>query len=226
MRINKYLARSGVAARRKAEEHILAGKVSVNGTVVRDLATDIDPEHDIVKIGGKGITLPNHVYYVLNKPTGYTTTRSDPHAKKTVFELLPEDSSLITVGRLDRETSGLLIITNDGEFAQNLIHPSKKIEKVYAATLKSNISDADIEKFTSGIRLSDGMAKFTKINLLTPRSVIVSIEEGRNRIVRRMFEGLGNEVQSLKRIRIGAIKLDVDEGKYRKMTEREVKKYA
>jgi 23S rRNA pseudouridine2605 synthase len=226
MRINQYLARSGVASRRKSEELILSGAVLVNGEVVQNLATDIHPNEDVVTINGAVIALPQKKYYMLNKPAGHTTTRTDPHAKKTVFELLPDDPSLITVGRLDKETTGLLLVTNDGDFAQNIIHPSKKIEKVYLVKTKDIIQNTKLENLTEGLELDDGPAKFTYIKEAGLNSYEVGIEEGRNRIVRRMFETVGNKVVGLERIRIGKLSLDVAPGKYRDLTEEEINYYA
>ena len=163
---------------------------------------------------------------MLNKPAGYVTTRSDPHADKTVFELLPDDASLITVGRLDKETTGLLIVTNDGHLAQNIIHPSKKIEKAYLATLKSEISALNIKRLENGVELDDGPAKFTYIKGLGKNEFEVGIEEGRNRIVRRMFEAGGGKVIGLHRVRIGKVMLDIPNGEWRELALEEIKYYA
>jgi 23S rRNA pseudouridine2605 synthase len=226
MRINQYLARTGVTSRRKAEELILSGAVLVNGKVVKELATNINPGSDIVEVSGLTIALPQKKYYMLNKPAGYVTTHSDPHAVKTVFELLPDDTSLITVGRLDKETTGLLIVTNDGNFAQNIIHPSKKIEKAYLATLTDKISDSTIKRLESGLELDDGPAKFTYIKGVGNNIYEVGIEEGRNRIVRRMFEATGAKVVELHRTRIGELILDIPNGKLRELTLKEINDYA
>ena len=226
MRINRYLARAGVASRRKVEELISSGKVKVNGNIITSLSTTIEPNKDEVFLEGARIELPKQIYLMLNKPVGYTTTRADAHAEKTVFELLPVDSSLITVGRLDRETSGLLLVTNDGDFAQNIIHPSQKIEKIYIATLGKGISEPDLEKLVKGVVLEDGPAKFTYAKSIGDNKVEVGIEEGRNKIVRRMFDIVSNPVKSLERIRIGTITLDVPPGEYRELSQEEVARYA
>jgi 23S rRNA pseudouridine2605 synthase len=226
VRINQFLARAGLGSRRKVEALVLSGLVKVNGSEINDLAINIDPDNDVVEYDEKTVILPEKKYYLLNKPVGYTTTKSDPHAEKTVFELLPEDDSLIAVGRLDRDTTGLLIFTNDGDFAQRLIHPSKKIEKVYVAKLENEISETDLRRLEEGIVLDDGLAKFSYTKKVAQKTVELGILEGRNRIVRRMFEGVGNKVVELARIKIGDICCDVERGEYRELTDSEVKSYA
>lgn len=225
MRINRFLARSGVASRRKAEDIILSGKVCVNGETVMDFATEVDPATDAVTVDGKRIELPKFAYLALNKPAGYTTTKSDPHAEHTIFELLPNDPSLIAVGRLDRDTTGLILITNDGDFAQNIIHPSKKIDKVYLVKLNDKISMTNIQKLLNGIELEDGIAKAKNVEQVSDHEILLAIEMGKKRIVRRMITAIGNGVTELKRIRIGKIPLDVEEGKYRNLTDEEIRPY-
>lgn len=225
MRLNRFLARAGLASRRKAEEIILDGKVTVNGTQVDQLATEINPDRDTVEVGGEIIELPEYQYYLLNKPAGYTCTRSDVHAKKTIFELLPDDNSLFSVGRLDRETTGLLILTNDGTFAQNLIHPSKKISKVYQIQLKKPVTEAQLEKLQGTIRLEDGPAKVIDFKKQGEYQIELTIGEGRKRIVRRIIKAIGNEVFKLERTKIGEFILDVPQGKYRALTPREIERY-
>lgn len=224
MRLNRFLARAGLASRRKAEEIILAGKVSVNGTLTTSLATEISPG-DTVEVGGEIIELPSYKYYLLNKPSGYTCTRADKHAEKTVFELLPNDKSLFTIGRLDRETTGLLLVTNDGDFAQNIIHPSKKIAKVYRIKLSSVASEGQINHLLEGVSLEDGPAKAKRVTQAGRKEIELTIEEGRKRIVRRMIDVVGNHVEELKRIKIGDIDLDVELGKYRLLSDDEVNNY-
>lgn len=224
MRLNRFLARSGVASRRKAEELILAGKVKVNGKVVKELSTDISDD-DKVHLDNQQVTLPQLKYFLLNKPKGYTVTKEDKFAEKLVFDLLPEIPGLIAVGRLDKDTEGLLLITNDGEFAQNIIHPTNKIEKEYIVKTKTEIKDSDLTDLTSGVALEDGMATAIKAIKNNPMEMVLVITEGRNRQVRRMIEATGNQVTELKRIRVGDIKLDVEPGEYRELTEEEVRDY-
>lgn len=226
MRINKYIARSGVTSRRKAEDLILSGRISVDGNVIKSLSTEIDENNSIVKIDDKKISLPKSKYYLFNKPTGYTTTKSDPFAMHTIFELLPKDSSLFAVGRLDRDTSGLIIITNDGDFAQNIIHPTKKIEKEYAVKTRLAIANDQLEALENGIELEDGAAKAKKITKISNKELIIIIEMGRKRIIKRMIQAVGNKVVGLQRTRIGSINLDIPVGKYRELTKEEIKEYA
>ncbi|MDD3480868.1 MAG: pseudouridine synthase [Patescibacteria group bacterium] len=225
MRINRFLARAGVASRRKAEELVKKGSVFVNGEKITNLATEIDPDKDEVVLNGNRLNLPELKYYLLNKPKGYMTTRSDPHAKRTIYELLPPDTTLFSVGRLDKDTTGLIAITNDGDFAQNMIHPSKKIEKEYLVTTKSPLTDSQLKTLSGNITLSDGPVKAKQIKKITNNKLRLVIDVGRNRIVRRMIKAVGNEVRELERVRIGSLKLDVPLSKYRKLSDNEVWEY-
>jgi 23S rRNA pseudouridine2605 synthase len=224
MRINRYLARCGIASRRKSEELITSGRVLINGNPVTSLAIEVN-DSDVVQVDGETIKLPSYLYYALNKPLGYTTTRKDRFAEKTIFELLPDDKSLYTVGRLDKETTGLILVTNDGDFGQKIIHPTNKISKDYYIKLKYPIQKKHLEKLLKGVSLDDGLAKATELKAQGEKEIVITIEEGRNRIVRRMIKAIGNEVLELKRISIGEIKLDLPEGKYRSLTQKEVEKY-
>lgn len=225
MRINKYLAGAGIASRRKAEELIKRGSVFVNGEKVTNLATDIKIDKDKVTINGEEVALSDKKYYLLNKPKGYTVTKSDPHAKKTIFELFPSDPSLFSVGRLDRDTTGLLLVTNDGDFAQNLIHPSKRIEKEYLVTTKEPVTDSELVKLKGKIVLEDGLVKAKKVEQIGLNKLRLVITMGKKRVVRRMIGAVGNKVIALERTRIGRIRLDVPLSKYRELTDNEVKEY-
>lgn len=225
MRINRFLARSGVSSRRKVEEQILAGRVSINGKVITDLATEIDPKKDDVRLSGKKIELPAFVYLALNKPEGYTVTKSDAHAVKTVFELLPEIPGLVAVGRLDRDSRGLLIFTNDGNFAQNLIHPSKSIEKEYLVRTKESLPDLALSQLRAGVDLEDGFVKPVSVDESEDGFKIV-ITQGKKRQVRRMFKSVGVDIKYLQRIRIGTIELSGKEGQFRNLSEEEIAAYA
>jgi 23S rRNA pseudouridine2605 synthase len=225
VRINQYIARAGVCSRRKAEDFIKSGSVFVNGKRVCAFATEVDVKKDMVVVGGEEIKLPSYKYYMFAKPVGYTVTRDDKYAKHTIFDLLPEDSSLIAVGRLDRDTSGLLLVTNDGDFAQNVIHPSKKIEKEYVVDTKFPITDEAITDLCKGVKLDDGPAKAKRVMKIKDNILNIVIEEGRKRIVKRMIIAVGNEVRSLHRNRIGDIVLDIPIGKYRELSEKEITSY-
>lgn len=224
MRINQFLARSGLGSRRKVEELIESGKVKVNGEVRTDFFTRVGPE-DSIEVEGKRIELADLKYYLLNKPAGFTVSKKDPHAEKTVFELLPPDETLFSVGRLDRETKGLLIITNDGYFGQNLIHPSKKIEKEYLVVAKNPITKEDQAKLLSGVEIEGGTAKAVKLEQLDPSKIMITVEEGRNRLIRRMLQAIENEVVELTRTRLGSFTLDVKEGEWRELTKEERAQY-
>mgnify|MGYP002386164228 CR=1 FL=1 len=225
MRINRFLARSGIASRRKSEDIIRSGMVYVNGSRITELATEINPDKDTVEVGGEIVELPQFKYYALNKPAGYTCTKEDKHAEHTIFELLPQDSSLFTVGRLDRETTGLILITNDGNFAQNIIHPTNKIRKTYLVKLQSPSTKSQIEKLTKEIQLEDGVARAIEANIVSEYEIELIIEEGRKRIVRRMIKAVGNNVVGLERTQIGDIHLDTKEGEFRELSLKEIEQY-
>ncbi len=225
MRINRFLARSGVGSRRKVEEQILSGQTSINGKTVTNLATNVDPQKDIIYLSGKKIELPEFVYLALNKPEGYTVTKNDVHAKKTVFELLPLTPGLVAVGRLDRDSCGLLIFTNDGDFAQNLIHPSKSIEKEYMVHTKEPLPNLALTQLRKGVKLEDGFVKPISVTQTTD-GLKIAITQGKNRQIRRMIKAVGADVVYLQRTRIGIIKLSGKEGQFRNLSEEEISTYA
>lgn len=225
------LAAAGVGSRRRCEDIIAAGRVAVDGAIVSELGTKSDPEKNIITVDGKPIGAPAaKTYILLNKPAGYTSTRSDPHAEKTVMELVKDvDAFLYPVGRLDVETSGLLILTNDGEFTKLVSHPSHGVEKTYVAVIKGRIKSLDLMALEEGIELEDGITAPAKVRLISssPRNgtstVELTIREGRKRQVRRMFAEVGHKVESLMRTRIGKIDLKgLREGEYRPLTRREI----
>lgn len=224
MRLNRFLARSGISSRRKADEIIKSGVVFVNDKNITNMGYQVKKE-DTVYVNKAQINLPKFTYLALNKPTGVACTRYDKNNPKNVFQYLPEDKTLFTIGRLDKNTSGLILITNDGEFGQNIIHPRNKIEKEYLVTLKSPISDSEIKKLLEGVLLADGVAKAKKIKKINKKKIILIIEEGRNRIIRRMISALQNEVIRLKRIRIGDILLDTKIGQFRELKDKEISRY-
>jgi 23S rRNA pseudouridine2605 synthase len=220
-RLQKFISQAGIASRRHAEELIVAGKVKVNGQVIKELGTKVDPNSDKVEVNGKKIGLQKLVYLVLNKPKRYMTTRHDPRARKTVFELLPSNLKNIVwpVGRLDFDTEGLLIFTNDGELTQLLTHPSKEHEKEYQLELDKELSAGRIEKISGGMMIDGKKTAPAKIRT-QGTTVYITIHEGANRQIRKMFGSLGYSVRNLRRIRIGKLKLnDLQLGQY-KMVER------
>lgn len=213
MRLHKYLSRCGVGSLRKCEEYIKKGFVSVNGKKVDVLGYTIDPEKDIVKFKGKVVKEQEFVYVVMNKPRGYVTTVTDPYKRPTVIDLIKKAvrQRIYPVGRLDINTTGLLILTNDGYLTNYVINARNKVPKVYIAKIHGKLKPKDINLLKKGIRLSDGKAKVEDIKIIKETGnktwVQVTMVLGRNRIVRRLFEKIGHPVDKLHRERIG--KLDV-----------------
>ena len=228
MRLNKFLSSCGISSRRKAEQLILDGKVKVNGVVVSSLGTVVNEEKDDVFCEGKKLSLPNSfVYYKLNKPKGYICSNSDEKGRKTIFSILPSSQRLFSVGRLDYNTEGLIIITNDGNFANALIHPNGEIEKEYIVTIEGKISESELAVLRAGV-VEKGVrmpkARVSPIKFdgkLTRLSVVIF--EGQNRQIRRMFEAIGKTIVLLKRIRIGKIVLGgLVRGNFKPLTKDEI----
>jgi 23S rRNA pseudouridine2605 synthase len=229
-RLQKIIAKAGLASRREAEKIILAGRVSVNNQVIRQLGTKADTEQDDIRLDGALIyTELEKIYVMLNKPRGYLTTLHDPQHRLIVTDLLPDISARVfPVGRLDYDTQGLLLLTNDGDFAQRLIHPRFRIPKVYRVKIKGRLSKRELHVLKEGIELDDG--KFcpedigvTKVNEKSSW-LVMTIREGKNRVIRRAFASLNHEVTELIRIRIGDVDLDnLKTGQYRLLTTVEVR---
>lgn len=232
-RLQKILAHAGIASRRHAEELILKGKVKVNGRIVTTLGTKVDPEKDRIMVEGRSIDLhPQKLYLILNKPTGFLSTRKDPRGRRTVYDLIPDydPAQLHLVGRLDYDSEGLLLMTNDGELTYHLTHPSKKVEKGYLADVEfqGGINPAIIKKLKDGVSLEDGLTAPAKVRILDRWEdggrLQISIHEGRYRQIRRMMEALGGRVIRLKRESLGPLTLKgLALGKYRKLTSEEVR---
>lgn len=225
-RLQKFMAECGVCSRRKAEEYIKEGKVTVNGVVVTEMGTKVG-EGDVVRFSGRVINKEEKkVYILMNKPEGCVTAVTDDRGRKTVVDLVKGvNERIYPVGRLDYNTSGLLILTNDGDVANKLTHPKNKIDKVYEARIKRIPEPAEIFFFESGIFLDGRKTAPAKLEIITeePPVVNVTIHEGRNRQVRRMLEEIDNKVISLKRVKIGSLSLgSLKKGKYREMMEEEV----
>lgn len=228
VRLQKFLAHAGIASRRKAEDFIVAGHVRVNGTVVRELGTSVAPS-DRVELAGKPVVLPESLrYLVLNKPAKVMTTMRDPGGRRTVASLVPrEGGRVVPVGRLDYETAGVLLMTNDGELAHVLTHPRFGVEKTYRAVVQGRLAGEDMKRFLEGIRLDDHKSAPAKIRVVrvgpAASEVDVTIHEGRNRQVRRMFEATAHPVISLIRLRFGPLSLgDLKPGNWREATEKEL----
>ena len=213
VRLQKYIAGSGITSRRKAEELILNGLVKVNGITVTELGTKVDTDIDIVTVDNKIISeTKEHIYIKLYKPEGYVTTVKDQFNRKTVLDLIDIKDRIYPIGRLDYSTSGLLLLTNDGDLANKLLHPRYHIFKTYIAEIEGRITDESIKKLKTGVMIDSGKTAPAKIKLLkfmNNKSLIqISIYEGKNRQVRKMFEAVGNRVISLKRVSFGKINLD------------------
>ena len=228
IRLQKYLAECGVASRRKSEELIAAGKVKVNG-VTSLIGDKVSPKHDKVTVSGKKVvSVKKNVYIMLNKPRGFITTMNDEHDRKCVAELVKDiNTRVYPVGRLDRESEGLLIMTSDGEFTNALTHPSKHVSKTYRVTIRPTITKEQATEFRNGIEIDGRMTAPADLRVLETqenRTVVeVTIYEGRNRQIRKMFEALGIEVARLKRTKVGNLKLGMlKQGAYRHLTEDEV----
>ena len=228
IRLNRYIANAGICSRRDADKLIEAGEIKVNNKVITEMGYQVKPT-DIVKYGNRKLNREKPVYLLLNKPKDFLTTTEDPNDRKTVMELVKNatESRIYPVGRLDRNTTGLLLITNDGELADKLTHPSNEIEKIYQAELDKPLTDEDFEKIKAGLTLEDGEIKVDDLAKVTPDGYVigVKIHSGKNRIVRRIFEHLGYEVTKLDRTTFaGLTKKDLPRGSWRFLTERELVK--
>ena len=227
IRLNRYIANAGVCSRRDAEQYILAGVITINGKVVTELATKVH-YGDVVKFNNAPLMPERKTYILLNKPKDYVTTTEDPHAEKTVMDLIGDagKNRVYPVGRLDRATTGLLLLTNDGDLAEHLCHPKYNKQKIYHVTLDRKVAEEDIEKLVNGIVLEDGMANADEIEYCNPENLAevgVVIHNGRNRIVRRMFEALKYRVKKLDRVYYaGLTKKNLPRGKWRFLTEKEI----
>ncbi|MBU2914684.1 MULTISPECIES: pseudouridine synthase [Reichenbachiella] len=226
VRINKYISNSGICSRRDADQLILDGKIEINGTVASELGMKVE-ENDEVKYNGKVIKPQNFVYVLLNKPKDYISTMEDPENRKTVMDLVKAacDERIYPVGRLDRNTTGLLLLTNDGAMSQKLTHPSYKIKKIYQVELDKPLTANHFEDIANGFNLEDGPVTVSDIAILDPskKNIGVQIHIGKNRIVRRIFENFGYEVVKLDRTMYGSLtKKDLPRGKWRFLTDKEV----
>ena len=227
IRLNKYLADAGIASRREADNLIQAGLVEINGKVVTEMGYKVLPT-DSVSFNGSTLTPEKKVYIVLNKPKGFITTVSDPKARKTVMELVGNAGSerIYPVGRLDRQTTGVLLFTNDGDLAKKLTHPSHGAKKIYDVSLDKRLSQTDFHKIQDGLELEDGPIKVDEISFVEEKSknnVGVVLHSGRNRIVRRIFESLGYSVTKLDRVWFAGItKKGLSRGQWRRLTQKEI----
>ena len=226
IRLNKFIANSGICSRREADQYIQAGVVTVNGEVISELGTKVNVLTDDIRFNGERIRGEEKVYIVMNKPKGYVTTASDPHADKTVMDLLKNCSARVfPVGRLDKSTTGVLMFTNDGEIAERLTHPSYDKKKIYQVILDKPLEQEDFDKIVNGITLSDGDIKADELEYIDAedhRKLGIEIHSGKNRIVRRIFESLGYDVKALDRVYFaGLTKKGLKKGEWRYLSEGE-----
>ena len=227
VRLNKFIANSGVCSRREADNLILAGCVTVNGEVVTELGTKVNINTDDIRFNGERLKGENKVYIVMNKPKGYVTTASDPHADRTVMDLLKGcPTRVFPVGRLDKNTTGVLMFTNDGEIAEKLTHPSYDKKKIYQVSLDGKLKQEDYEHILRGVELNDGTVAADELEYIEAddhRKLGIEIHSGKNRIVRRIFESLGYEVKALDRVYFaGLTKKGLKRGEWRYLTEGEI----
>jgi len=226
MRINQYLASCGLASRRGAESLVRDGRVTINGSVIKDLSTRVSDTDD-VRVDGKAIHSENKkVYVLLNKPKDYVTTVQDERRRRTVMDLINVRERIFPIGRLDAKSTGLLLLTNDGDLAYRLTHPRFKLAKVYRVTLTADFAEKDLTSMESGLQLEDGPTRPCRVRYYreTADHVEVRLHEGRNRQVRRMFAALGYEVKSLQRVRFGPLELKgLERGKWRLLRADEIR---
>lgn len=228
VRLHKFMAEAGIASRRKCEELILAGVVKVNGKTVKELGFKVDPFQSLIEVKGKRISLPGEkTYILLNKPPGYITTIKDTHNRPTVMDLVESKFRVFPVGRLDKDTEGLLLLTNDGELANRLTSPRYETNKVYVAILKGTPSEQKLNNLRKGVPLREGMTAPAEIKLLwqakDKAALEITIHQGWKRQVRRMCEKIGHPVISLKRIKLGSLTLEgLPKGAYRLLSKDEI----
>ena len=230
IRLQKFLATAGIASRRKCEEYIEQGKVQVNGKIVTELGTKINPEKDIIKFNNEFVNSnKKYVYILLNKPIGYVTTVDDQFNRDTVLNLVKVKERIVPVGRLDMYTSGALILTNDGDFVYKVTHPKHEIEKTYTVTVKGIVKNGEVEQLRKGVQIDDYLTKPAKVKILKTdvekdvSRLEIKIHEGKNRQVRKMCEAVGRKVLALHRSKIGNIDVKTLEiGKWRFLQEKEV----
>lgn len=229
-RLQKVLSKAGITSRRKAEKLILEGKIKVNHQVVSKLGIKVDPEKDEILVDHKKLSLEKKVYLLLYKPKNYITTLSDNFKRPTVMDLIKDIKERVyPIGRLDYDTAGILLLTNNGDFSYQLTHPKFKVEKTYLVKFKNFVLDEKIKSLRRGVNLNDGLTLPTKVKVLQKKEthtwISITLTEGRNRQIKRMGEAIGHKVTSLKRIAYGCLRLgNLKEGQYRELTSTEISK--
>ena len=225
IRLNKYISQSGLCSRRSADQLIINGKVKVNSKVCQELGTKVSKDDKVI-VDNKLIKPEKNIYLLLNKPKDYITTNKDTHNRKIVFDLIKGvNERLFSVGRLDRNTTGLLLLTNDGNIAKKLTHPSHKIKKIYSVELEKNISEREIKQIRKGVIIEGELIKVDSIKRLEKNNEVgVEIHIGKNRIVRKIFESIEHKISKLDRVLFGPFtKKDLPRGKWRKLNEQEIR---
>jgi 23S rRNA pseudouridine2605 synthase len=224
MRLAKYLARCGVASRRASEKIVAAGRVKVGGELVTDPAREVDEANE-VRVDGRSVSPEAHEVWAVNKPAGVTSTAREPGRRRAVVELVDSPARLYPVGRLDADSSGLILLTNDGELANRLTHPRYGVPRTYRVRLRRRASDRDLRRLREGVELDDGPTAPARVRRLGPREIEITIREGRNRQVRRMAEAVGNQVDELTRVGFGPLRLGrLREGGVRRVSEADVER--
>jgi len=227
-RLHKYMSRAGVASRRKCEELIAAGRVKVNGETVSVPGSKVDPENDRVEVDGERVVASSgHVYWLLNKPAGYVSTARDPQGRLTVVDLVNQPQRLYPVGRLDQDSEGLLLLTDDGELTQRLTHPSYEHEKEYQVLVEGQPDQNSLQRLRSGVQLEDGLTSVARVTILRSEGANTwlrfVLHEGRKRQIRRMCDAVGHPVRRLIRVRMGTLTLgSLPPGQYRPLTSQEL----
>lgn len=227
IRLNKFIAESGISSRRKAEQYILEGRVTVNNNTVTELSFKVNPDEDEVYLDGEKIKPEQYVYYLLNKPKGVVTTTDDEKKRMTVIDLIKSNKKIFPVGRLDYNTTGVLIITNDGNFTNYLTHPKNRILRVYEVQLDRNLEDESKTTLLKGVYIEGEKGVFSEIKfpkIKDRKKMIVTCTEGRNKFVKRMFAALGYTVVALNRLSFAGLEADIPPGKYRKLSPAEINK--
>ena len=228
-RLQKLLAMAGYGSRRKCEQLILAGRVEVDGQIIVELGTRADPKEQEVRVDGESIPRRKRVYYVVNKPSGVVSTNRDPSGRQRVIDLVPQGEHLFTVGRLDRSSEGLILVTNDGQLAQRLAHPRYRVEKTYLVEVGGHLSRTGLSRLRKGIHLSEALAKAVRVSVKRASKHTTLLEivlnEGRNREIRRMLARAGHKVFRLRRTALGPLRLgSLPSGAYRSLTVNELRR--
>lgn len=226
MRLQKFLSAAGIASRRKSEDLIKNGLIKVNGETITKLGSKINLETDIIFYAGKQIKIQNHIYIMLNKPTGYITTMKDEFNRPNILKLIKISERIFPIGRLDYNTSGLLLLTNNGDLSYKLTHPKHNINKTYIAKIKGVLKNSELDNFRNGLIIDGKITAPAQIEIIRTNelysTVKIKIHEGRNRQIRKMCEMINHHIIELKRIAIGNLKLDTKIGRYRNLTVQEI----